>query len=142
MDRTTLQSLAKVRLGDAEPLLGRKRWSGAYYLCGYTVERALKACLLRYLGESGAIFGENQYLKKLAGCWTHNLTTLVDLAGLTETFKADRDAKAELAKFWGVTSGWSETSRYEEKTEAEARALYEAVWNNPDGVFRWMKSHW
>jgi HEPN domain-containing protein len=143
VDRKTFQKLAKERLGDAKALLGRKRWSGAYYLCGYAVECALKACLLRHLGESGAIFSdERRYLKDLADCWTHDLSKLVRLAGLEAKLGAARGANPKLAKFWGVTSGWSETSRYEEKTEAEARALYEAVCNNPDGVFRWMKSHW
>lgn len=46
VDRKTFQNPAKVRLGDAKALVGRKRWSGAYYLCGYAVECALKACLL------------------------------------------------------------------------------------------------
>lgn len=58
MDRKKLQWLAEERLKDAKALLGRKRWSGAYYLCGYAVECALKACLLRYLGESAAVFGD------------------------------------------------------------------------------------
>jgi HEPN domain-containing protein len=51
VDRKQLQNLARIRLKDAKALLGRKRWSGAYYLCGYVIECALKACILRHLGE-------------------------------------------------------------------------------------------
>ena len=142
VDRKKLQNLAKARLKDAQILLGRKRWSAAYYLCGYAVECGLKACLLRHLGESAAVFGDPLYLKNLAGCWTHDLVKLVNLAGLDVEFGTARQANAVLDTFWGVTKDWKETSRYEEKTEAEARALYEAVSHNPDGVFRWIQSRW
>jgi HEPN domain-containing protein len=142
VDRKQLQNLAKVRLKDARALLGRKRWSGAYYLCGYVIECALKACLLRHLGESAAVFGDQTYLKKLADCWTHDLVKLVNLAGLDADFGAARGANPALDNFWFVTKDWKETSRYEEKSEAEARALYQAVSHNPDGVFRWIQSRW
>jgi HEPN domain-containing protein len=142
VDRKKLQRLAKLRLQDAKALLGRKRWSGAYYLCGYAVECGLKACLLRYLGESDAVFGEPAYLKKLADCWTHDLVKLVNLAGLDAEFGAARGANVALNDFWTVTKDWKETSRYDEKTEAEAKRLYEAVNHNPDRVFRWIRSRW
>jgi HEPN domain-containing protein len=142
VDRKTLQNLAKTRLKDAKALLGRRRWSGAYYLCGYAVECSLKACVLRYLGESGALFGEPGYLKKLADCWTHDLVKLVNLAGLDADFGVARSANAALDNFWTAVKDWNETSRYEEKTEAEAKTLYEAVTNNPDGVLRWIQSRW
>lgn len=45
MNRTYLQALAKERVKDAKSLLGRKRWSAAYYLAGYAVEVGLKACV-------------------------------------------------------------------------------------------------
>jgi HEPN domain-containing protein len=142
VDRKKLQRLAKERLKDAKALLGRKRWSGAYYLCGYAIECALKACLLRYLGESEAVFGDRDDLRELAKCWTHDVVALVDLAGLRAELEADCGANALFKKFWLVTKAWKETSRYDEMTEAEARALYEAVSHNPDGVFRWMQSRW
>jgi HEPN domain-containing protein len=142
VDRKQLQRLAKIRLQDARALLGRKRWSGAYYLCGYAVECGLKACLLRHLGESAAVFGDQTYLKRLADCWTHDLVKLVNLAGLDADLGAARGANPTLEVFWGAVKDWKETSRYEEKTEAEARALYEGVSNKPDGVFRWIQSRW
>src|SRR2546421_11980166 len=96
MDRKKLQNLAKERLKDAKALLGRKRWSGAYYLSGYAIECGLKACLLRHLGESGAVFGDQNYVKKLNECWTHDLVKLVSLAGLEADFGAARGANAAL----------------------------------------------
>lgn len=127
MDRKQLQRLAKERIKDAKALLGRKRWSGAYYLCGYAVECGLKACLLRHLGESNALFGDPDYLKKLGGCWTHDLVRLVNLAGLDAEFGTARAANATLNTFWDVTKDWTEASRYEDNTtEAQAKRLYEA----------------
>ncbi|MGO9920911.1 MAG: HEPN domain-containing protein [Isosphaeraceae bacterium] len=55
MDKQRLKKLAEIRLKDAQALLGRKRWSGAYYLSGYVIECALKACLPKHLGESDSI---------------------------------------------------------------------------------------
>ena len=142
MDKKQLQKIAKMRLQDARALLGRKRWSGAYYLSGYVIECALKACLLKHLGESDAVFGEPGYLKRLAECWTHDLAKLVTLAGLDSDFGAARGANPVLEKYWVIAKDWSETSRYEEKTEIEARVLFEAVSHKPDGVFLWIQSRW
>jgi hypothetical protein len=142
VNRKALQKLAKTRLIDAKALLGRKRWSGSYYLCGYVIECALKACLLRYLGESDAIFKDPGYLKRLAGCWTHDLDYLVTLAGLAADFGAARGSNKILEVNWGTTQKWNERSRYEEKTEKDARDLYEAVSNRTDGVFQWIQSRW
>lgn len=143
MDRKSLQNLAKTRLRDAKALLGRRRWSGAYYLCGYAIECGLKACLFRHLGESAALFGDPQYLKKeLIECWTHDLVKLVHLAGLDSELGTSCQTNQALAAFWTVTKEWKETSRYEKKTETLAKALYEAVSHEPDGVFRWIRTRW
>jgi HEPN domain-containing protein len=42
-----LQQLADDRVLDAEALLNAGRWSGAYYVSGYAVECALKACIAK-----------------------------------------------------------------------------------------------
>jgi hypothetical protein len=142
VNRTDLQRLAQTRLDDAQVLLAAGRWSGAYYMAGYAIECGLKACLLRYLGESGALFGEQDYLKKLAGCFTHDLVKLLNMAGLDPDFGKACGANLALNGYWGVVKDWKETSRYQEKTEAEAKALYEAVNHNPDGVFLWIQTRW
>jgi len=142
VDRNQLQNLAKIRLKDAQALLGRKRWSGSYYLSGYVIECALKACLLKHLGESGSVFGVPGYLKQLADCWTHDLVKLVILAGLDAEFGAARAVNPALGSYWGIVKDWKETSRYEEKTELQARDMFEAVNHKPDGIFVWIQSRW
>jgi hypothetical protein len=51
-------------------------------------------------------------------------------------------SNAVFAGFWGVAKEWTEASRYQQKTESEARDLFEAVTNDPDGVLPWIRTHW
>ncbi len=45
MNRADFQKLTELRLAEAKVLLDSKRYEGAYYLMGYAVECALKACI-------------------------------------------------------------------------------------------------
>jgi HEPN domain-containing protein len=47
LNRELLQQLSEQHLADAQVLLERRRWPGAYYLAGYSVECALKACIAK-----------------------------------------------------------------------------------------------
>jgi hypothetical protein len=55
---------------------------------------------------------------------------------------ADAAANAALDVNWRTAKDWSETSRYEQKTQAEAQAMYDAVANDPDGVLAWIRIRW
>ncbi|MDY3561554.1 hypothetical protein R5W23_002832 [Gemmata sp. JC673] len=142
MNRPHLQKLAEERLLDAQALLAAERWSAAYYLAGYTVECGLKSCVLRHLDATGAIFTDAEYLKSLAGCWTHDIEKLIKLAGLIIEFGKARQADPALDRFWAITKNWSETSRYKEAAENDARELVEAITHEPNGVLRWIRTHW
>jgi hypothetical protein len=131
-----------MRLEDAEALLRASRWAAAYYLAGYAVECGLKSCVLKHIEDTGAIFAPGDYLKDLSKCWTHDFGLLLKLAGLTSTHGVALGASPAFQTFWTVTKNWSETSRYEERAESEAKTLYEAITNNPDGVLLWIQQHW
>ena len=47
MNRYDLQKLSRLRVREAKVLLDNKCYEGAYYLLGYAVECALKACIAR-----------------------------------------------------------------------------------------------
>jgi HEPN domain-containing protein len=47
MNRGDFQELSIIRLQDAKILLDNKCYDGAYYLSGYVVECALKACIAK-----------------------------------------------------------------------------------------------
>jgi HEPN domain-containing protein len=47
MNRSSFRRVAARRLRDARALLRARCYSGAYYVAGYAVECALKACIAR-----------------------------------------------------------------------------------------------
>lgn len=59
-----LKAIARARLRDAHLLLRAKRFDGAFYLCGYAVELALKARIcrtLKWAGFPGERIGDQRY---------------------------------------------------------------------------------
>jgi HEPN domain-containing protein len=47
MNRSDFHRLTEIRIKEAKVLLDRKCYEGAYYLAGYAVECALKACIAK-----------------------------------------------------------------------------------------------
>ncbi len=47
MNRTDLQKLSNIRIREAKVLFAAGEHSGAYYLAGYAIECALKACFAK-----------------------------------------------------------------------------------------------
>jgi hypothetical protein len=139
VNRAELQQLSNDRIEDARILLDNGRWTAAYYLAGYAVETGLKACILKFVEDTGVIFTDKKFAEK---CWTHRIEDLVTQGNLGPRRGRDISANPVRGGYWGVVKAWKEVSRYEQKTEAEARNLYEAVTNDPDGVFPWIQQHW
>lgn len=137
MNRYTLQNLANERIKDAEALLMAGRWSGAYYLSGYAVECALKACFAKKIRKFD--FPDKD---KVSKAYTHNIATLLSLADLKAM--RDNEIKNSEAKRlnWKLVEDWNEGSRYETWTEVQARQLYEAVTNSTEGAMTWIIKHW
>ena len=132
-----LQRLAKERMTDAKILLAARRWSAAYYLAGYAVECALKACIARLM--KAEEFPDRTFADK---CWTHNLLQLLGLADLKTDFNAAMLADTDLRDNWDIVKEWNESSRYARKTKADAEDLYEAITDNKHGVLSWIKGRW
>jgi hypothetical protein len=135
--------MAEERIVDAQVLLSGSRWAYAYYVAGYAVECALKACVLARMIHTGGVFQDKKFAE---WCWTHEFGKLVELAGLTDELNTKLSASAAaggaFVGYWGTATQWKETSRYEDKTEAEAKALYEAIHHDPDGVLKWIRNYW
>jgi HEPN domain-containing protein len=139
LNRIQLRQLAEDRILDAERLLTGGRYAGAYYLAGNAVECGLKACILAHVEAAGTIFVDKRFSEK---CWTHDLEDLLALASLAPTLEADGVANAAFAGNWDVAIEWEETSRYEQKTQAEAQRIYDAITNQPNGVLPWIRIRW
>jgi HEPN domain-containing protein len=142
VNQLDFQTLTSDRTHDAQALLSAGRWSGAYYVLGYAVECALKACILaRLTKDAGIIFEEGQR-RFSENCWTHDLERLVESAGLRDEREAAFAANERLARNWLFVKDWKEATRYQHKSQSEAKELFDAVTNSPDGVLLWIKTHW
>ena len=136
--RAEFQQLALDRLDEAKALLDLGKWDGAYYLAGYAVELALKACIIKTLMATDA-FPDKEFSKN---CYTHSIEKLVALAKLDGERKAATDADPALQTNWGLALGWSEEKRYHRIDKSEAEALYSAVADSAHGVLPWIKTNW
>lgn len=118
-----LRVIARARLRDAQVLLRAKRFDGAFYLCGYAVELALKARICRTLRWSG--FPETaQDFKGLQSVRTHDLEILLRFSGVEARVKA-----AHLAE-WSVVLGWNPEKRYQaigQSTQQQAADMVTCV---------------
>lgn len=138
MNRFELRQLAEDRIADAGILLAAGRWSGAYYLAGYAVECGLKACIARLTSQDD--FPRER--KFVEDCYNHDLERLLKAAGLEAALDVDTSASPAFEANWGIARDWEETSRYEQKTQAQAQSLYNAITNDPDGVLPWIRLRW
>ena len=130
--------MAGVRLREAKVLLDNGMYDGAYYLCGYVIECALKACIARRT----KLHDFPPPRRTVERMYTHNLEELLGQAGLRDELVAAMKEDAFLASNWGVVSRWTEESRYARLERAKAEDLYAAVADRRHGVLRWFRRHW
>jgi hypothetical protein len=133
--RNDLRRLSWIRLKEARILLHNECWDGAYYLSGYAVECALKACIAKRTRRHE--FPDKQVV---LDSYSHNLTSLTKTAGLDWSGQIASDPL--FAVNWATVKDWEETSRYRTNSRTKARDLYRAVAARNHGVMRWVRQHW
>jgi HEPN domain-containing protein len=136
--RAEFQELAGVRLEEAKSLLDLGKWGGAYYLAGYAIELALKACIIKALMATDA-FPDKEFSKN---CYTHTIEKLVGLAKLVDARQTAMYADPDLRANWAVARDWSEEKRYHQIDKVEAEAFYTAIADGAHGVLPWIKTQW
>ena len=137
MNRQDFQQIANIRLRETKALLKARQYSGAYYLGGYVVECALKACIAKQTRRYD--FPDKIRVNKI---YTHSFAELIRLLEMTNDLTAKMRSDAIFEKHWNTVNRWSEQSRYNKYTEALARDLYEAVSDPNHGVLQWLKQYW
>ncbi len=135
--RSDFQHLTDVRAAEVAALLAAGGWDGAYYLAGYVVECALKACIAK-LTKAEEFPPPRKIVEQ---CYTHDLEQLIKSAGLSVDFTAAVRV-VEFKDNWSVVLDWAEDARYGRWTEGQARALWKAVTDPTHGVLPWIKSRW
>ena len=128
--------LSRSRLREARTLLAAREWSGAYYLAGYSAECALKACIAR--GTRPGTFPDKQLAEK---SYSHKLSQLVEVAGLTQALNAEMNHSPAFATYWAVVKDWSESSRYQVIPPTLATDMVRAL-TARTGVLRWVRKWW
>jgi HEPN domain-containing protein len=137
VNRSDFQELAELHLRHAKALSDAQLYSGAYYMSGYTIECALKACIARRTNQFD--FPDKRFA---SSAWTHDLAELAKVSGMKSDLDAAKQADDVLRANWQAVDGWSETSRYETHLQHEAESLLTAVSDPDHGVLACIKRYW
>lgn len=138
MNRTDLQTLATLRLREARVLLDNGCFEGAYYLAGYAVECALKACIAKQSKRYD--FPDRKFVND---SYSHDLLQLIRVANLATVYDLEVKSNMNFALHWSIVREWSEQARYRSSiTQAEAENIYRAITVRRDGVLVWLKKYW
>jgi hypothetical protein len=135
--RKDLQALSRIRLREARALAKLGMNDGAYYLAGYSVECALKACIAR-----GAQRHEFPDKEKALASYSHVFGKLLNIAGLEQAQRTEAQHDPAFRRNWDIVQLWSPHRRYVTTDAATTRELIEAVGDRNHGVVRWIKLHW
>lgn len=138
LSRASLRKISLTRLLDAKVLLANRRFSGAYYLAGYSIEYSLKARIAQNTKKHD--FPDK---KTVNDSYTHDLEKLMRLAGLLQPKLEDEiKTNPRLNQFWLVVKDWNEEQRYNDNIDKRtAEDLIEAISNPTDGVMQWIEKN-
>jgi hypothetical protein len=138
MNKSDLETLVDVRVKEAKLLPDNKCYEGAYYLLGYALECAIKACIAKQVREHD--FPDKQLAN---ASYTHKLGDLLGVAGLKQKLQEKEKTDEDFKLNWAVANRWSEDVRYEHTVEeATVKDFFEAITNNRSGILIWVKSWW
>jgi hypothetical protein len=136
MNRGDFKRLAELRLREAAALLRSRHFSGAYYLGGYAIECALKACIAKKT---------KRYdfpPRSVQEYYSHNLVQLVRAADLDTELEKSINSDVIFRDYWLIVRKWSEQSRYQLNSRTDAQDLLKAIGDHNHGVLPWIQSLW
>lgn len=136
MMRNEFQRLADLRADEAAALVRSRRQQGAYYLAGYAIECALKACIAKKTRRHQFPLGRD-YVSKV---YDHNLQELLKVADLQTPLKNEIRMNRALQIYWNVVKDWDVGCRYE-LTGRNGADMVKAV-TAREGVLQWIKRYW
>jgi hypothetical protein len=138
MNRADLQALADLRVKEATILLDANCFEGAYYLLGYAIECALKACIAKQIKQHD--FPDLQLIKD---SYIHDLGKLLNISGVRPAFESRSKLETPFAVNWNTVKDWNESARYSTQIpEIRVRDFYSAVTDPTSGILPWLKTLW
>ena len=137
MNRIDFQEVCALRLYESKALLNAGMAEGAYYLAGYVIECAFKACISKRTREHD--FPE----RESKSYYSHDLEELLGLARLRVELDQEMRVNPAMRANWIIVKNWSEQSRYEKaRTTAEATQLLNAIEDAKGGLLPWLQRRW
>jgi HEPN domain len=137
MNRLDFQKLAALRLSESQALLAAGFPDGSYYLAGYAMECALKACIAKRTREHD--FPE----KDSRDYYVHDFEKLLALARLKDELDNSARMNPLMQPNRIIVRNWSEESRYEAgRTVQEATDLLNAIEDPKGGLLPWVRQRW
>ncbi len=134
--RRDFQRLTELRAKEAATLARSRNPQGAYYLAGFAVECALKACIAKKTKRHD--FPADA--KHAGRVYSHDLKELLKLADLDKQLDRDMGNHPRLAANWSVIKAWRVDSRYE-TSGLNGKDMVDSL-ESPDGVLTWIKLRW
>jgi HEPN domain-containing protein len=140
MNRRSFQKLVGARLLDSKALLKAKRYDAAYYVAGYAIECALKACIAKRT----RLYDFPP--KDTRDFYSHEMEKLLKLAGIEKSFQQERGNDAILAQHWDIVKDWKPGDRrYDLRGAKEAanaaKALLSAIEDRQHGVLQCLSKY-
>lgn len=130
MNRSDLQKLTKLRVREAQVLLNSQCYEGAYYLLGYAIECAFKACIAK---QTKRYDFPNKNLAN--SIYTHDLNTLLKFSGLEQEHRKESKSNPNFELNWTIVKDWKEDARYSIGiTRDQAETLRSAILSRKDGI--------
>jgi len=127
-----------MRLQEARALRRAGLHAGAYYLAGYAIECALKACIAKMTVRHA--FPDKAFMNKI---YTHDLEALVKLANLEQALLNDCKQQKPLELNWQIVRDWTEEARYRPVISAiVARDMTSACVSQQHGILSWVRARW
>ncbi|HWE86232.1 MAG TPA: HEPN domain-containing protein [Terracidiphilus sp.] len=137
MNRIDFQRLSDSRLQESKALLTAGFPEGAYYLAGYSVECALKACIAKRTQQHD--FPEKGSHK----FYSHDLEDLFGFADLRVELESALSKDPQMNANWTIVKDWSEESRYDSgRTTGDAQNLLAAIEDLTGGILPWLQRRW
>ncbi len=138
MNKNDLEELVDIRIREAKALLDAESYQGAYYLAGYSLECAIKACIAKQVQKY-----DFPNLELAKNSYSHKLMELLGVAGLKQKLNEKERSDADFQLNWAVAKDWSEKARYESRVEErKAKDLYKAITDDQSGILAWLKTYW
>jgi hypothetical protein len=120
-----LEEVARARLEDSMVLACEDRYEGSVYLCGYSVEIALKVRICKHNARFEFPETSSEFNTHGLQRWrTHNLSNLLNLSGLNAVIRGDSDL---FRKFNCIATNWAPDYRYKKLGSTDENRSFDMI---------------